>query len=603
MRLGLRIVLFVAIVAIFPLGLLALAATKVARDQVEDAILRGQIAQAESVAATAARRLDDVARVLRLQVANFRLDTAPPEARGAFLLATWRLFPEIGVAFLLDGQGAPLAPAVYAPEGTVDDALGHERLSEARVAAFREALVARPAAGEVDIGAAYVPPGGGPGVIPVVVTSPWGDGVTLAAELSLGAVATESATREVVLLDAQGGVLLRVGQAGLVEPARFRALLASPSAGVRYVDALGSDVLAATARVPGREWVVVVAEPADAAVAGVRRIQARTGYIGGFAILFATVAGLLLTRSITGPVTRLRDAAQAVGRGELETRVTSGGRDELAELAAAFNQMTASIQHGNEVIAAKNVEIEAWNVELQERVDARTRELREAQARLVQSGQLAAVAEMSAGLAHELNNPLAGILGLVQVAGAQLAGRPEEGLLRAAEREALRCRDIVANLLRMARTAGEPPQRDVVELRTVVQDVLALVGGPLRARGVTVDWAPGGSPLRVRGDAASLGRALGQLLTSMRSVARMGTTLQITGNRRGPDVELRFELGATVSETDDWEAAGMGFWVARQVLQEHDATLEDPTSDRTLEGTPAPGGPRTWRLRIPADAS
>jgi C4-dicarboxylate-specific signal transduction histidine kinase len=399
--------------------------------------------------------------------------------------------------------------------------------------------------------------------------------------------------REIALLAPDGSVLLRTGQTGLVEPDRARALIGNREVDLRYESASGVAVLAALAQVPDRDWAVVVAEPADAVTATVQQIQARTWYIGGVALLMALVGGAYLTRSITGPVVRLRDAATAVGRGEFERRVREEGKDELVELAEAFNRMSASLQQNATDIAAKNAEIERFNHELQERVDRRTAQLREAQARLVQSGQLAAVGELSAGLAHELNNPLAGILGVIQILAFQMKDRPEGALLGAAEREALRCKEIVANLLRFTRPAAEagPGARDMVDLGEVVRDVLQLVGTPFRERGVAVAITLPDEPLLVRGDATQLGRALGQLLTSLRSVSAPGAALRIAGQRGETEVELRFELGGTVADTDDWRAAGLGFWVARQVLQEHAATLEEPVGER--------GGPRTWRLRAP----
>ncbi|MFZ5482163.1 MAG: HAMP domain-containing protein [Myxococcota bacterium] len=602
MRLGARIVAFILVTAVFPLLGLAVAAAGVAREQVEAAILGAQIDQAESFAALIARQLDDTERVLRLQVANFRLETAPDEARTSFLLATFRLFPEISVATLLDADGEELVPPVYRAQRdalAADDPLEigrHDLVSDARLARLRESLPRAGEPGRAIVGDPYVVEDAGAAVVPMTIASAWGDGLALGVELSLASVAARmeagvGSEREVMLLTRDGTVLLRAGRGGLVEPDRFRGLLSTASAGLQYTSVWDVDVLAASARVPDRDWVVAVAEPADAVARGIYAIQTRTGYIGGFAVLFAVVAGVLLSRSITGPVLRIREAAIAVGQGDLARRVVADGQDELAELAGAFNRMSESLERNEHELRAKNAEIEAFNRELQQRVEQRTAQLREAQARLVQSGQLAAVAEMSAGLAHELNNPLAGILGLVQIVKARGEGG---GLLDSAEREVLRCKEIVANLLRFTRPAGAGDARsdgEVVDLDGVLHDVLALVGGPFRDRGVNVEFVPAGEAMEVRGDPAQLGRALGQLLTSLRAVAAPGSTLRISGARAGRAVEYRFEAGGTTAEQDDWRAAGMGFWVARQVFQEHEATLEEPVGDR--------GGPRTWRLVAP----
>jgi signal transduction histidine kinase len=598
MRLGLRIGFFVALTAILPLLLLAFAATQVARHQAEQRIVDFQVEAARSLGAGVESQLEVSRRVLIQQVANYRLDVASDEARAAFLLTTYRLFPEISIALLLDADGGELVAPLYQPEGVPAELPGHDLVSLPRLAQLRARLPAPPSTpGAVAIGEPYLPAGATAAVIPMVFVSPWGDGVSLAVELSLAPAAARfgalAQDREIALLGGDGTVLLRAGRVGLVEPDRTRALIGNAEVDLRYDTAAGVPVLAALAAVPDHDWAVVVAEPADEVTATVEQIQLRTWYIGGVALLMALVGGAYLTRSITGPVVRLRDAATAVGSGDFHRRVREEGRDELVELADAFNHMSASLEQNATEIAAKNAEIERFNQELQERVDQRTAQLREAQARLVQSGQLAAVGELSAGLAHELNNPLAGILGIVQILGHQLRGRPEASLLSAAEAEALRCKEIVANLLRFTRPVAEvgPGARDVVDLSAVVRDVLALVGAPFRERGVVVDLTGVDGALWTRGDATQLGRALGQLLTSLRSVAAPGSALHIVGDARPDEVELRFDLRSTVTDTDDWRAAGLGFWVARKVLQEHAATLEEPLGDR--------GGPRTWRLRAP----
>ena len=609
MRLGLRIGFYIALTAILPLLFLAFAASEVAARQVEARIIDFQVEAARSLGAVIARQLADTQRVLVQQVSNFRLDVASDAARSAFLVATYRLFPEISVAVLVDGDGAELAPPLYQAEGEVATIAGHDPVSARRLAMFRAAMpVPSSTPGGVLEGAPYTPDGASAAVIPMVYT--WGDGVALAVEVSLAPIASRmnglAEDREVSLIGPGGAVLLRAGRTGLVDPAAARVLLGNDGADLRYTNADGVPVLAALSRVPEHDsWAVMVAQPADAVEATKAQIQVRTGFVGAVALVLALVGGLFLTRSITEPVMLLRDAATAVGRGELSQRSKVAGRDELAELGRAFDGMAASLEQNAKDLAEKNAEIERFNQELQGRVERRTAQLREAQARLVQSGQLAAVGELSAGIAHELNNPIAGVLGIVQILRSQMAGRPEAALLGAAEAEAVRCKEIVANLLRF--TEGDASAADVVvDLSVVMQDVTALAAGALRQRGVTVELDLGEAPLHVRGDASQLTRALGQLLSSIRGVAAEGANLRVTALlpaprlRRatdtqppggGEEVELHLSLSATLATRDDWRAAGLGFWVARQVLQEHGATLEDSEGE--------PGGRRRWTLRAP----
>jgi len=590
MRLRARVVLVLALACAPPLVFLAATASRATSTWMTATTVEFQYRTAEQLASVSARQLNDLERVLKLQFANFRLGESKPEVRRAFLIATYRLFPELGVAVLQSAEGEELAPPVYLRRGEPEWVPGHEALTPDRVHRLRQELPPVTRAGEVAWGHPYLPPDGAGPVIPASFASPWGDGVVLGVELGFGQIPARIALAageegEAALLSTDGTTLYRAGPgSGLVLPDRFRELLTSAGADVRYLDEQHRGVFASLARVPGHELVVVVAEPAAAVESAGKEIRQKTWYIGGVSLVVAGVLGWFLANSIIGPVRRLREAARAVGEGDTSQRVPEQGSDELAALGRTFNLMAGSIERSRAEIAAKNEEIEAFNRELVQRVEARTAELRDAQARLVQSGQLAAVAEMSAGLAHELNNPLAGLLGMIQLARAR-ADERQTPLLDAAEREALRCRDIVAQLLRFTREPASADEPGVVDLDVVIADVLALMRGPLEARQLQVEHRR--APAWVAGDAAQLGRAVGQLLTSIRAVAAPGARLQVQVDRQGPEHRMSFALSAVVSSQDDWRAASFGFWVARQVLAEHGATLEEPVT----------GG--TWRLRAP----
>ncbi len=591
MRLQARILLFLALACILPLLLLAIAASQATATWLSGATTEFQYRTAESLASAVARQLTDAERVVRLQFANFRLGDSSPEVRKAFVLATYRLFPEIAIAVLRDPTGADAAPPVYLRVGETAWVPGHEQVPDDRVARLRQELPAAGAEGTAAWGRPYLPPGGQGAVYPVTFTSPWGDGMTLGVELGMGEVPSRIGLvagnhGEAALIGVDGTVLVRAGVGGLVLPDRFRELLATDGADVQYDDASGAGVQAALARVPGHSLVVVVAEPAAAVQAAAREIQKKTWYIGGVSLVLAMVGGLMLAGSILDPIGKLSAAARAFGTGELGRRVSVDGGDELGDLGRAFNGMAQSLQQNAAVISAKNREIESFNQDLQDRVEQRTAQLKEAQARLVQSGQLAAVAELSSGLAHELNNPLAGLLGMIQLARAR-ADPKQATLLDAAEREALRCKEIVAQLLRFTRNdVGGARERDVVDLDVVIADVLALMRGPLEGRGLVPDHAR--RPCWVRGDAAQLGRAVGQLLTSMRTVAAPNARLEVRHVGTAAEQVVDFSVSAVVSNQDDWRAASFGFWVARQVFEDHGAILEEPVL----------GG--SWRLRAPA---
>ncbi len=590
MRLGSRIVTFVVVPGVIPLVLLAYMAGKIARDYLEDTMRRAHVEVAVQLAEGVGRSLDDLERVLAAQAGNFQLDVATDEARSAFLVATWRLFPEIAIAALVDSEGQDLVAPVYA--GTAEEAGAHDHVDAQRLANFQGAWAVP--TGPVSRGEPYVPAGSAAAVLPISFLSPHGDGLALYTEVSLRPVARQLARvagddRVAVLVDRDGEVLVAAGGGPGIDPVRLVPVLRSSSSDARVDD----EVIVATAAVEGRDMAVVVTAPAsfiDQAVDGVRR---PTWFIGLVALLAMAVGGRIIGKSITEPVNQLRAAAQAVGEGDLKQRVRLTTGDELGELGHSFDQMTERLEGNLKEIAEKSAIIDRYNRDLERLVSERTAQLVETQEQLVQSRQLAAVAEMSAGLAHELNNPLAGVLGLLQILKQMRAGQADAAMLKSAEEQALRCKEIVGSLLRFTGPPRGEGEHERVDLGGIVKDVVGLAGSAFRQRGVGLELDCEGREISVLAHPDELGRALSQVLAALRGVAAPGSTLSIAAGRvKGEMVaraEVRFAMEAVVDNDDDWRASALGLWAARQVLVTHEARLD--------EVQVATG--RAWRLLIP----
>ncbi|MFH2049953.1 MAG: ATP-binding protein, partial [bacterium] len=142
-------------------------------------------------------------------------------------------------------------------------------------------------------------------------------------------------------------------------------------------------------------------------------------------------------------------------------------------------------------------EIEAYNRNLEEKIVERTLALEEAQTQLIQSEKMSAIGQLAAGVAHELNNPLGGILGYAQFALEKMhknnpEGKPDktvEGYIRYLtyiENQARRCKSIVQNLLRFSRSTHTTEVEDV-NINDVILETKTFVEHQLNMNQITLE--------------------------------------------------------------------------------------------------------------------
>ncbi len=216
----------------------------------------------------------------------------------------------------------------------------------------------------------------------------------------------------------------------LSQSAQVKAALAGPQHGApaagdhRATGPSGGAVLTAHAPVPQPGWTVFVEMPLREALAAVYASLWRMAALLAVGLLLAAAAGAALARRMVVPIRRLQAGADRLGSGERGLPIEIHTGDEIETLADRFNQMAAKVQESHDTLEAKvEARTEAVRAREQEAREARLAaeralaDLRKTQDRLVESQKLASLGQLTAGIAHEIKNPLNFVNNFAELSG------------------------------------------------------------------------------------------------------------------------------------------------------------------------------------------
>ncbi len=243
------------------------------------------------------------------------------------------------------------------------------------------------------------------------------------------------------------------------------------------------------------------------------------------AALAAAVLGVLLwlfTRHhVLRPVAALVQATRRVARDQLDLEVPVTWSGELGILATSFNEMTRSLRQTMRAL-------DSLMHGLERKVEERTAALRAAQDQLVRSEKLSSLGKLSASIAHEINNPLAGILTFAKLIVRTLDQGPPDDATRSnlvkhlhlVERETERCSAIVRNLLDFARE--RPIALKDTNVHSVIDEAVQLLANQIQIQGIALEKRLAPVPV-VDGDFGQLRQAfVNVIMNACEAMARGG---------------------------------------------------------------------------------
>lgn len=277
--------------------------------------------------------------------------------------------------------------------------------------------------------------------------------------------------------------------------------------------------------------------------------------------------------------------------------------EESRELVEEWNaRLEEEVESRTAKLRATEAELAALNQDLERRVEERTRDLKDMQANVLRSGRLAAVGELAAGVAHELNNPLGGILGFAQFDLEKLSHSGADGLkqdevtgfiahLSQIERETKRCSGIVSNLLAFSESLGSV--RTTVDINEIVRATVDIITEQFRMRGLAIDVDLADSLPGVHGSEAELKQVFMNIALNARDAMETGNQLSVSSRVIGADTEIpevvvRFtDDGCGIGEDDldrivepfftkreVGHGMGLGLSVSYGIVSEHGGEIE-----------------------------
>lgn len=293
-----------------------------------------------------------------------------------------------------------------------------------------------------------------------------------------------------------------------------------------------------------------------------------------FAVMIvAAFVSLRWARAIFSPIERMEATMRQVEGGALDSRVgrlsTTSGDDEIGRLATHLDQLLATLQR--------------WHGELDAKVAERTRQLADAQAQLVRSEKLATVGQLTASIAHEVNNPIAVIQGNMDLV-RELLGPDEQRVrteLKLVDEQVERMRLIVTQLLQFARPTEYAGYVESVDPARAVEDCLVLVGHLLAKTQIVVQRdLQATRPVAINRtelqqvlvnllvnaiDAMAGG---GSLLLRTHAVGAEGVEIQVADSGPGLTPEVMAQLFQPFV-TRKKDGTGLGLWISRGIVERY----------------------------------
>src|SRR6202158_1724665 len=312
-------------------------------------------------------------------------------------------------------------------------------------------------------------------------------------------------------------------------------------------------------------------------------------YTAGAMLIVAVLSWLFVWRVVGEPIKALKNGTEHLSQGNLGYQIEVRSQDEVGDLAHSFNGMSLQLRAANE-------EIVTWAKTLEDRVVQKTKELQRAHDHMLHVEKMVSIGKMAAVVAHEVNNPLSGILTYAKllrkwVESGQAEREKREETMECLEliaSESRRCGELVKNLLTLSRTA--PMNVQSTDLRAVIDRSLLLVRHQLELGGIHLQLKLAEDLPRVPCDPAQMEQVFLALIMNAIDAMPRGGNLWLETGLSNDETEIKIRVrddGAGIAPhvllqifepflttKESGHGVGLGLAISRGIVERHNGRIE-----------------------------
>lgn len=292
------------------------------------------------------------------------------------------------------------------------------------------------------------------------------------------------------------------------------------------------------------------------------------------------LVAIMLSNRISTPLRMLEEVAKKFANGEYKSGFTiRKAPREVKSLAIALNRMAEEVE-------SEKKELEEWADKMEVKVQERTSELKKIHGQLFRSEKLASIGKLAAGVAHEINNPLTGILTNASLLLDDLKdGDTRRDDVQVIVNETIRCREIVKRLLDFARQTK--PQKSLTNINSLIDNIVLLVRNQTSFRNVNIERNLSDEIPEIMADKDQIQQVFINFILNASDAMPNGGEIKVSTRviENGEYVEIRLaDTGLGISEenkhkifdpffTTKESGTGLGLSISYGIVEQHGGTI------------------------------